>query len=78
MKDKNVDFNAGKWKNEMTHLGFEPRTFSTEVRCPYPYTTDSLGNLAKKIKVVNIPCQKVANIQGGKFKPRKIQNFKGL
>ena len=78
MKGKNVDFDAEKWKNEMTHPGFEPGTFSTEVRCPYPYTTDSLGNLAKKIKVVNIQWQKVANIQGGKFKPRKIQNFKGL
>ena len=78
MKGKYVDFDAEKWKNEMTHLGFEPETFSTEVRCPYSYTTDSLGNLAKKIKVVNIQWQKVANIQGGKFKPRKIQNFKGL
>ena len=26
MKDKNVDFNAGKWKNEITHPGFEPGT----------------------------------------------------
>ena len=24
MKDKNVDFNAGKWKNEMTHPGMNP------------------------------------------------------
>ena len=49
MKDKNVDFSAGKWKNEMTHPGFEPRTFSTEVRCPYPYTTNSLRKLVKKL-----------------------------
>ena len=54
MKGKNVDFDAEKWKNEMTHPGFEPGTFSTEVRCPYHYTTDSLGNLAKKIKRVII------------------------
>ena len=65
MKGKNVDFDAEKWKNEMTHPGFEPRTFSTEVRCPYPYTRDSLENLAKKIKVVNIQWQKVANIKAG-------------
>ena len=60
MKDKNVDFNAGKWKNEMTHPGFEPGTFNTEVRCPYPYTTKSLGKLAKKIMEVIIQWQKVA------------------
>ena len=34
---------------EMTDPGLEPRTFSTEVRCPYPYTTKSLGKLVKKI-----------------------------
>ena len=62
MKDKNVDFNAGKWKNEMTDLGFEPGTFSTKVRCPYPYTMKSLGKLAKKIMEVIIQWQKVANI----------------
>ena len=80
MKDKNVDFNAGKWKNEMTHPGFEPRTFSTEVRCPYPYTMDSLGNLAKKLResLFNaLLWQKFANIKGGKFKQGKIQIFKG-
>ena len=49
MKGKNVDFNAEKWKNEMTHPGFEPGTFSTEVRCPYPYTMKSLGKFVKKI-----------------------------
>ena len=72
MKDRNVDFNAGKWKNEMTHLGFEPGTFSTEVRCPYPYTTKSLGKLAKKLwksLFSGKKWQKVASIQGGKFKP---------
>ena len=62
LKDKNVDFNAGKWKNEMTHPEFEPRTFSTEVRYPYPYTTKSLGKLARKIMKVIIQWQKVANI----------------
>ena len=60
MKGKNVDFDAEKWKNKMTHLGFEPETFSTEVRCPYPYTTNSLGNLAKKIERVIIQCTAVA------------------
>ena len=60
MKGKSVDFNAEKWKNEMTHPGLEPETFSTEVRCPYPYTTDSLGNLAYKIKRVIIQCTAVA------------------
>ena len=60
MKDKNVDFDAGKWKNEMTHLGFEPGTFSTEVRCPYPYTTKSLGKLGKKIMEVIIQWQEAA------------------
>ena len=60
MKGKNVDFDAEKWKNEMTQLGFEPGTFSTEVRCPYPYTMDSLGNLAKKTKRVIIQCTAVA------------------
>ena len=60
MKGKNVDFDAEKWKNEMTPLGFEPGIFCTEVRCPYPYTTDSLGNLAKKIKIVIIQCTAVA------------------
>ena len=69
MKGKNVDFDAEKWKNEMTHPGFEPGIFSIAVRCPYPYTTDSLGNLAKKIKLVNIQWEKVAKIYGGKFKP---------
>ena len=42
-------------------MKFEPGTFSTEVRCPYPYTTDSLENLAEKIKEV-IQWQKAANI----------------
>ena len=60
MKGKNVDFDAEKWKNEMTHPGFKPRTFSTEVRCPYPYTMDSLGNLAKKVMRVIIQCTAVA------------------
>ena len=60
MKGKNVDFDAEKWKNEMTHPGFEPGTFSTEVRCPYPYTTKSLGILMKKIMDVIIQLQKVA------------------
>ena len=60
MMGKNVDFDAEKWKNEMTQPGFEPGTFSTEVRCPYPYTTDSPGNLAKKIKRVIIQCTPVA------------------
>ena len=60
MKGKNVDFDAGKWKIEMTHPGFKPKTFSTEVRCPYPYTTDSLRNLAKKIKRLIIECTAVA------------------
>ena len=78
MKGKNVNFDAEKWKNEMIHPGFKPGTFSTEVRRPHPYTTDSLENLAKRIRVLNIQWQKVANIQGRKFKPRKIQNFKGL
>ena len=80
MKGKNVDFNAGKWKNEMTNLGFEPGTFSTKVRCPYPYTTISLGHLAKKIResLFNaLLWQKVANIKDGKFKQGKIQIFKG-
>ena len=62
MKDKNVDFNAGKWKNEMTHPGFAPGIFSTKVRCPYPYTTKSLGKVVKKIMEVLIQWQKVANI----------------
>ena len=65
MKDKNVDFNAGKWKNEMTHPGFEPGTFSTQVRCPCPYTTKSLGKLAKKLwksLFSGKKWQKVANI----------------
>ena len=60
MKDKNVDFNAGKWKNEMTHPGFEPGTFSTEARCPNHYTMKSLGKLAKKIMEVIIQWPKVA------------------
>ena len=60
MKGKNVDFDAEKWKNEMTHLGFEPEAFSTVVRCPFPYTADSFGNLAKKIKRVIIQCTAVA------------------
>ena len=60
MKGKNVDFDVEKWKNEMTHPGFEPETFSTEVRCLYPYTSDSLGNLAKKLKRVIIQCTAVA------------------
>ena len=60
MKGKNVDFDAEKWKNEMTHPGFEPRTLSIEVRYPYPYTTDSIGILAKKIKRVIIQCTAVA------------------
>ena len=60
MKGKSVNFYAGKWKNEMTYLGFEPETFSTEVRCPYPYTTKSSGILAKKIMEVIIHWQKVA------------------
>ena len=60
MKDKNVDFDAGKWKNEMTHPGFEPGTFSTEVRCPYPYTMISLEKVPKKIMEVIIQWQKVA------------------
>ena len=47
-------------KNEMTHPGFEPGTFSTEVRCPYPYTTKLLGKLAKKIMELIIQWQKVA------------------
>ena len=64
MKGKNVDFDSEKWKNEMTHPEFEPGTFSTGVRCPYPYTTDSLENLAKWQNVVNI-------------KAKKIQIFKG-
>ena len=78
LKGKSIKLDAGKPWKRLTLPGFEPGISSTEVRCPYPYTTDSLGNLAKKIKVVNIQWQKVANIQGGKFKPRKIQNFKGL
>ena len=52
MKSKNDNFNAGKWKKEMTHLGFEPGTFSTKVKCPYLYTMKSLGKLAKKIMEV--------------------------
>ena len=62
MKGKNVDFNAGKGKNEMTYWEFEPGTFGTRVRCSYPYTTDSLENLAEKIKEVIIQWQKAANI----------------
>ena len=50
VKGKNVEFDAEKWKNEMTHPGFEPWTISNVVRCPYPYTTDSLVDLAKNIK----------------------------
>ena len=61
LEGKNVDFNAGKHENEMTNRVFEPGTFGTGVRCPYPYTMDSLRNLAKKIKLVNIQWQKVAN-----------------
>ena len=60
MKGKNVDFDAEKWKNEMTHSGFESGTFSTEVRCPYHYTMNSFGNVAKKIKRVIIQCTAVA------------------
>ena len=60
MKGKNFDFDAEKWKNKMTHPGFEPGTYSTKIRCPYPYTTDSLGNLARKIKTVIIQCTAVA------------------
>ena len=62
MKGKNVDFNAGNGKNEMTHLGFQTGTFGTEVRCPYPYTTDSLGKWSKKIKEIIIQWQKATNI----------------
>ena len=46
----------------MTYWGFELGTFGTEVKCPYPYTTDSLENLAEKIKEVIIQRQKDANI----------------
>ena len=60
MKGENVKYNAEKWKNEVTPPGFEPGTFSTEVRCPYPYTKKSLGKLAKKIMEVIIQWQKVA------------------
>ena len=62
MKGKNVDFNAGKSKNNMNHQRFEPGTFDIRVRCPYPYITDSLANLAEKIKHVIIQWQKSANI----------------
>ena len=60
LKGKNVDFDAEKWKNEMTRPGFEPGTFSTKVRCPYPYTMDSLENFAKEIKIVIIQCTALA------------------
>ena len=76
MKDKNVDFNAGKWKNEMPQPGVEPGTFSTEVRCPYPYTKDSLGNLAKKLRYSIFSGKKLLIFKAGNSNHEKFKILK--
>ena len=62
----------------MTFQVIGPRTFHIIEKSPNHYTTNSLEYFGKKIQDLVIQWQKRANILSGKFKPRKIRNFKGL
>ena len=80
MKGKNVDFDAEKWKNEMTHPGFEPGTSALRsgVLTPTPQFHQGIWQKKLRESLFNaLLWQNVANIKGGKFKQGKIQIFKG-
>ena len=49
MKDKNVDFNAGKWKNEMTHPGLNPGPSALKSGVLTPTPQNHQGNWRKKL-----------------------------
>ena len=59
MKGKNVDFDAEKWKNEMTSPEFEPGTFSLG-QVSLPLHHKYIEEFGKKTKRLIFQCTAVA------------------